>query len=127
MGNTLMSFLKQFSLSVVLGSAVGAFLVGFTVFAAFDPPTAFPPLNNVEPPLNSGDIEQTKDAGLIVNVDNVNATGFRAFGYTQIDVTAGAPPAGDCDGTSATLGRMKVDPAAAETLWICMDSGWVAK
>ena len=46
-------------------------------------------------------------------------------GYTQLDLTTGAPPAADCDEVSER-GRMKVDSGAA-LLWVCVDSGWVAK
>ena len=46
-------------------------------------------------------------------------------GYTQLDLTAGAPPAEDCDEASER-GRMKVDPDT-DTLWVCMTSGWIAK
>ena len=46
-------------------------------------------------------------------------------GYTQLDLTAGAPPAADCDDASER-GRMKVDSAAG-LLYVCVDSGWVGK
>ncbi len=50
---------------------------------------------------------------------------LQVSGYTQLDLTAGAPPAEDCDEASEA-GRMKVDPDT-DTLWVCMTSGWVAK
>lgn len=46
-------------------------------------------------------------------------------GYTQLALTEGAPPSADCDEASE-LGRMLVDNAAG-LLYICVDSGWVAK
>ena len=46
-------------------------------------------------------------------------------GYTQLGLTSGAPPAGDCD-EATERGRMKVDNAAG-LLYICVDSGWVSK
>ena len=50
---------------------------------------------------------------------------LQVSGYTQLDLTTGAPPAADCDQASER-GRMKVDSAAG-LLYICVDSGWVAK
>lgn len=50
---------------------------------------------------------------------------LQVSGYTQLDLTAGAPPAEDCDEASEA-GRMKVDPDT-DTLWVCITSGWVAK
>lgn len=48
-------------------------------------------------------------------------------GYTQLDLTTGAPPAADCDEASEH-GRMKVDPSAGVfLLYICTADGWVAK
>jgi hypothetical protein len=46
-------------------------------------------------------------------------------GYVQLDLTAGSPPASDCD-QSSERGRMKVD-SSARLLYICTDSGWIAK
>lgn len=46
-------------------------------------------------------------------------------GYVQLARTSGAPPAADCDAANER-GRMKVD-ASAGLLYVCMDSGWVAK
>ncbi len=47
-------------------------------------------------------------------------------GYTRIGIIINqAPPQDDCNSTDER-GRMKVDPAS-ETLYICMNSGWVAK
>lgn len=46
-------------------------------------------------------------------------------GYVQLALTPGAPPSADCDEASER-GRMKVDSAAG-MLYICVDSGWVAK
>ena len=51
---------------------------------------------------------------------------LQVSGYTQLDLTAGAPPATDC-GTETEAGRMKFDPTA-DLLYICSGaSGWVAK
>jgi hypothetical protein len=46
-------------------------------------------------------------------------------GYVQLDVLSAAPPATDCDEASE-LGRMKVD-VVNDLLYICTNSGWVAK
>lgn len=46
-------------------------------------------------------------------------------GYLQLALTAGAPPAGDCDAANER-GRMMVDSAAG-LLYICVASGWVTK
>jgi hypothetical protein len=46
-------------------------------------------------------------------------------GYTQLALTSGEPPSGDCDEASE-LGRMKVDNSAG-VLYVCVDSGWVSK
>jgi hypothetical protein len=46
-------------------------------------------------------------------------------GYIQLALTSGAPVATDCDAADER-GRMKVDNAAG-VLYICMNSGWVAK
>ena len=50
---------------------------------------------------------------------------LQVTGYTQLDLTSGAPPTADCDEASER-GRMKVDSGAG-LLWVCVDSGWVAK
>lgn len=46
-------------------------------------------------------------------------------GYIQVDRVAGTPPAADCDAANER-GRMKLDPAS-NSLWVCANSGWVAK
>ncbi len=46
-------------------------------------------------------------------------------GYTQLATVTGAPPATDCD-EAIERGQMKVDSGAG-LLYICVDSGWVAK
>jgi len=46
-------------------------------------------------------------------------------GYAQLAILSGPPPSEDCDNV-LERGRMKVDSAAG-LLYICMDSGWVAK
>ena len=50
---------------------------------------------------------------------------LQVSGYTQLDLTTGAPPAADCD-QATERGRMKVDSGAG-LLYVCADSGWVAK
>ena len=51
---------------------------------------------------------------------------LQVSGYTQIDLTSGAPPSGDCNAESEA-GRMKFD-STADLLYICSGlSGWVAK
>lgn len=50
---------------------------------------------------------------------------LQIVGYTQLDLTAGAPPAADCDHASER-GRMKVDSGAG-LLYVCVDAGWMAK
>jgi len=46
-------------------------------------------------------------------------------GYVQLALTSGAPPSSDCDEASER-GRMKIDNSAG-LLYICVDSGWIAK
>lgn len=46
-------------------------------------------------------------------------------GYVQLALISNSPPVTDCN-ESTELGRMKVD-STAEILYICMDSGWIAK
>ncbi|MDA9951557.1 hypothetical protein N9D31_03170 [Oligoflexaceae bacterium] len=50
---------------------------------------------------------------------------LQVSGYMQLDLTAGAPPAGDCDHADER-GRTVVDNAAS-LVYYCMDSGWVSK
>ena len=50
---------------------------------------------------------------------------LQVSGYTQLDLTAGAPPSSDCD-EAVERGRMKVDSVAG-LLYVCVDSGWIAK
>lgn len=46
-------------------------------------------------------------------------------GYVQLGLTSTAPPSADCD-EATERGRMMVE-SSSEILYICMDSGWVAK
>jgi hypothetical protein len=46
-------------------------------------------------------------------------------GYIQLALTTGEPPATDCD-EAIERGRMKIDSAGGG-LYICVDTGWVAK
>lgn len=45
--------------------------------------------------------------------------------YLRMGTTTGAPPALDCDSANER-GRVKVDPAS-NTLYVCMNNGWVSK
>jgi len=102
-----------------------------------------PPGGNVPAPLNVGPTGQTKDANLVLNLLNVSANGLLVpfgnvgigtanpqsrlqvdNGYIQLDLTAGAPPATDCD-TAAERGRMITNNVAG-ILYICVDLGWMA-
>ena len=56
--------MKSFSKSTILGITFGILLVGYTVFA-FTPPTAPPPGDNVDAPINTGTGDQTKTGGLL--------------------------------------------------------------
>ena len=52
---------------------------------------------------------------------------LQVSGYTQLDLTSGAPPAPDCDEASEH-GRMKVDATAGVSLlYICTADEWVSK
>ena len=51
------------------------------------------------------------------------ASALQVRGYTQLDLTPGMPPAGDCD-EATERGRMKVDSAAG-MIYVCVNSGWV--
>jgi len=46
-------------------------------------------------------------------------------GYIQLDTATVAPPAVDCD-EATERGRMKVDSASG-SLYVCVDTGWIAK
>ena len=112
---------KLFFTPAVLGTVLGLALIGYSVFAAFQPPTAAPPGDNVAPPLNTSNTEQTKGGGLIVNSNNFNITGLKVEGYLQVDT---GTPSGDC--TSGThAGRMIYDPGT-NTLYICDGTTWQA-
>ena len=56
---------------------------------------------------------------------NTPQSSLQVSGYVQLDLTDGAPPAEDCD-SADERGRMKVDNANGK-LYICVDSGWIAK
>ncbi len=47
-------------------------------------------------------------------------------GYFQLDTVSGIPPSTDCD-EAVEYGRMKIDPTANGTLWICTQNGWNGK
>ena len=65
------------------------------------------------------------DASNKIQLGNDAVTEVQINGYTKLDLTAGAPPAADCD-AALERGRMKVDNVAG-LLYICVDSGWVSK
>lgn len=105
------------------------FLATFYV-SAFGPPPALPPgcpagSLGCDPPLNAGPTGQIKKGGLTLNENGALDGLVIKQGYLQLALTAGVPPSGDCD-SSTERGRMKVDSAAG-LLYICRDSGWVAK
>lgn len=50
---------------------------------------------------------------------------LQIVGYAQLDLVSGAPAAADCN-AAPERGRMIVDNAGG-MLYVCMDSGWVAK
>ena len=50
---------------------------------------------------------------------------LQVAGYVHLDLTDGAPPSGDCDDPTEH-GRLQVD-ATAGLLYLCVDSGWIAK
>jgi hypothetical protein len=49
----------------------------------------------------------------------------RVDGFLRVSSSTGAPAAADCD-AATERGRMTMDPATG-TLYICANSGWVAK
>ncbi|MBL6991175.1 MAG: hypothetical protein ISR65_15430 [Bacteriovoracaceae bacterium] len=55
----------------------------------------------------------------------VPQSNLQVSGYIQLDLTSGAPPAADCDEASER-GRMQVDNVNS-VLYICVNSGWIAK
>jgi hypothetical protein len=67
-------------------------------------------------------VESTGDVGIGTATPQ---SALQVTGYTQLALTSGAPPAADCD-TAEERGRMKVDNVNG-LLYICVDSGWVAK
>ncbi|RYZ76484.1 MAG: hypothetical protein EOP05_04880 [Proteobacteria bacterium] len=56
---------------------------------------------------------------------NTSQSSVEINGYLKVSLTSASPPPADCS-SADHRGRMKVD-AAASILYICMDSGWVAK
>jgi hypothetical protein len=64
--------------------------------------------------------------GSTYNIDStIYKATLQAAGYVQLDTLVAAPPAADCDEVSER-GRMKVD-VVNDLLYICTNSGWVAK
>ncbi len=73
-------------------------------------------------PTGSLEITSTGDVGIGTGLPNSK---LQVNGYIQLAVTSGAPPAADCDQVSER-GRMTVDSANG-LLYVCVNSGWVAK
>lgn len=59
-----------------------------------------------------------------IGIQNPNSS-LQVAGYIQLGLTSGAPPAIDCKAAS-DHGRMKVDNVFG-LLYICANSGWIAK
>lgn len=51
---------------------------------------------------------------------------LQVVGYVQLATVSAPLPSTDCDEITE-YGRMKVDPAADGTLWICAENGWTGK
>jgi len=67
------------------------------------------------------------DASNKIQLGDNNVTEVQINGYTKLALTAGMPPAVDCDEVSEH-GRMKVDATAGVSLlYICTADGWVSK
>lgn len=125
----LLVLLRTFSSSAIVGFAIGALVVGAGVFAAFQPPTTAPPGGNVGAPINVGPNGQTKLGGITLNASLIPAPDGLIVknGYTQLALYSGTslPPGTDCDAADER-GRMKVNNVLG-VLYVCVDSGWVAK
>jgi hypothetical protein len=68
----------------------------------------------------------TIDGNGNVNIGSSQSKGsLQVNGYIQLGLTRGTPPTEDCD-QEIERGRMKVD-SGAQTLYICMNKGWVKK
>jgi hypothetical protein len=87
-------------------------------------------------PANSQDlVVNLSGIGDVMTFDSLNGnvgigtaspqSSLQVEGYVQLALTAGSPPVSDCDEISER-GRMKVDNSAG-LLFICVDSGWIAK
>lgn len=59
---------------------LGLSLAGQSLLAAWLAPSANPPANNIDEPLNKGSLLQIKSGPLYVNYDNLAATGFSVYG-----------------------------------------------
>ncbi|HCM36321.1 MAG: hypothetical protein A3J30_02065 [Candidatus Wildermuthbacteria bacterium RIFCSPLOWO2_02_FULL_47_9c] len=69
---------KQLLISIFLGGMFGLALLGHSVFAVFQTPTAVPPGANVATPINVSSVAQDK-AGVL------RVTGFRSFADAIFD------------------------------------------
>lgn len=67
---------------------------------------------------------QNSTGNVGIGTDQPNST-LHVNGYIQLALTDGMPSAGDCD-EAAESGRMIIDSGAG-LLYLCSDSGWVAK
>jgi hypothetical protein len=66
-----------------------------------------------------------EDGGNVGIGTNNPRSALQVVGYIQSDLTSGVPPSDDCD-DAAERGRIVVDSAAG-LLFVCVDSGWLAK
>ena len=84
-------------------------------YAAWLGPTAVPPNNNVDAPINVSAVDQIKNGGL--GVDTLAVFGNGAFsGYTQAGETSVV-----CD--TSIGGALRFD-TASKCLQLCVDSAW---
>ncbi len=67
---------------------------------------------------------QSSTGNVGIGTDQPNST-LHVNGYIQLALTDGMPPAGDCD-EAAESGRMIIDSGAG-LLYLCADTGWIAK
>jgi len=102
-------FLKNFSLSTILGLAFGVLLAGYAVFA-FNPPTQAPPAGNVGAPINTGSVPQVKSGGLSVGSLLVGG-GLKLGNYTTKPV---------CD--ASLTGNLIFDTSANKP-YVCSSGG----
>ncbi|HEY6188047.1 MAG TPA: hypothetical protein VIW80_10235 [Pyrinomonadaceae bacterium] len=71
---------------------------------------------------NGSERMRINSAGNIGIGTSTPQSALQVNGYVQLALTAGAPPAADCD-NAAEHGRMKVD-ATGDKLYVCTSTGW---